>query len=216
MLRDSQLRGFDIPGLEQRLITTLFADDTTVYLSELDSYHDLQRILSTWCLASGARFNVSKTEVIPIGSPAYRHSLISSRKLHSTAEPIPDDIRIAPDGTLTRILGAWIGNSTDRSGPWAPVVASIKARLADWDKPGLTMPGRRLIVNMEVGGRIQFLTKVQGMPKSVLSDLERTIRSFMWKGASHPPINLETLYRPIDLGGLGLMDISARVKNGSV
>ncbi|KAJ6554397.1 hypothetical protein B0H19DRAFT_852533, partial [Mycena capillaripes] len=70
MLRNSNLKGYKVPNLREKLVTTLFADDTTVYLFEQDSYEELEAIL--WCRASSAKFNSGKTEVIPIGSPEYR------------------------------------------------------------------------------------------------------------------------------------------------
>ena len=73
MLRDSNLKGYDIPAAPRRLITTLFADDTTAYLTEHDSYQTLQTVLTTWCKASLAKFNIAKTKVIPLGHPDYRH-----------------------------------------------------------------------------------------------------------------------------------------------
>ncbi|KAF9035020.1 hypothetical protein BDZ89DRAFT_1036318 [Hymenopellis radicata] len=42
------------------------------------------------------------------------------------------------------------------------------------------MEGRRLIIQMVVGGKTQYLTKVQGMPKEVEQKLERRIRRFLW------------------------------------
>ena len=52
MLQASQLRGFTIPGKADKLIAKLFADDTTVYLSQEDNYNDLTKILKIWCRAS--------------------------------------------------------------------------------------------------------------------------------------------------------------------
>ena len=63
MLRLSNLKCFEIPGVRDKLITTLFADDTTVFLSKFDKFTDLKAILNKWCIASGACFNVSKTEI---------------------------------------------------------------------------------------------------------------------------------------------------------
>jgi hypothetical protein len=60
-----------ITGIDKKLITTLFADNTTVYLSQYDLFDDLTDTLNLWCKASGARFNISKTEIIPIGSRTY-------------------------------------------------------------------------------------------------------------------------------------------------
>ena len=69
MLRKSNLKGFEIPGVQERLIAKLFADDTSVYLSEFDKFSDLETILNKWCIASGACFNVNKSEGIPMGTP---------------------------------------------------------------------------------------------------------------------------------------------------
>jgi len=74
-----ELKGFDIPGIKGKLIVSLYADDTTIYLSELDLYTNLQNILADWCLAAGAKFNLEKTEVIPIGSPTHRERIWSTR-----------------------------------------------------------------------------------------------------------------------------------------
>ena len=71
MIHKSDLRGYDVPEKLKTLKATLFADDTTVYLAEDDDFETLQRILDTWCLAAKVHFNISKIEIIPIGTKAY-------------------------------------------------------------------------------------------------------------------------------------------------
>ncbi len=71
MLRKSNLKGLEVPGSEERLIAKLFADDTTTFLHEKDDLDDLMKILENWCIASGARFNIEKTQIIPIGSKEF-------------------------------------------------------------------------------------------------------------------------------------------------
>lgn len=66
------LTGFEVPGLETKILINLYADDTTVYMSESDKYTTLENLLTTWCKASGAKFNLEKTEIIPIGSRQHR------------------------------------------------------------------------------------------------------------------------------------------------
>jgi hypothetical protein len=71
-LRNSdKLKGYNIPGITDKIIVNLYADDTTIFLSELDKYSDLETILSKWCCASGAKFNLEKTEIIPIGTKTH-------------------------------------------------------------------------------------------------------------------------------------------------
>ncbi|KAJ3529442.1 hypothetical protein NMY22_g8999 [Coprinellus aureogranulatus] len=100
LLHKSALQGFSLPGHEERLIVSMFVDDTTVYLLEKDNFTDLQTILAKWFSASGAKFNVHKTEAIPIGPRPFRNQVISKRLLHrnNPVSRIPKDIKIAEEG----------------------------------------------------------------------------------------------------------------------
>ncbi|KAE9395179.1 hypothetical protein BT96DRAFT_1044975, partial [Gymnopus androsaceus JB14] len=59
-----------------QLIMNLFADDTSAFLDATDNLEDLQKILDKWCLASGAKFNLGKTNIIPIGTEEFRKVVI--------------------------------------------------------------------------------------------------------------------------------------------
>ena len=65
------LKGYNIPNTGRTIKINLYADDTTVYLSSTDKYSDLEKILKKWCLASGAKFNLEKTEIIQIGTETH-------------------------------------------------------------------------------------------------------------------------------------------------
>ncbi|TFK62738.1 hypothetical protein BDN72DRAFT_889947 [Pluteus cervinus] len=187
MLRKSNLSGFQITGLIERLINTLFADDTTVYLSEEDNFEDLQNLLLEWCTASGAKFNIQKTEVIPIGTKEYRETVVRTRKINPTQDPIDGNIHIARDGEPVRVLGAFIGNNVEQAAIWTPTIEKIGTSLRRWNKSHPTQDGRRLIIGMEVGGRTQYLTYVQGMPKNVETQIKKMIRNFIPNEASTVP-----------------------------
>ena len=73
--KTQQLQGINIPCTKKSLKVKMFADDTTVFLSEEDSIDDLQDILSNWCQVSRAKFNIEKTEIIPLGNAPQRHHL---------------------------------------------------------------------------------------------------------------------------------------------
>jgi hypothetical protein len=117
MIRNSNLAGYTIQGLANKLVTSLFADDMTIYLTEHDRFSDLQNLLDTWCKASGAKFNTKKTEIIPIGSKEFCDAILRMRQLSPEQQPIPEEIHIAKDEESTRILGVWIGNSLDNVEP---------------------------------------------------------------------------------------------------
>jgi retron-type reverse transcriptase len=78
MLRNSDLTGIKVPGTDRRLLVSLFADDTTIYLASTDSWSTLWQVIDLWCTASTAKFNTKKTIILPFGSPEYRHRLTST------------------------------------------------------------------------------------------------------------------------------------------
>jgi exonuclease III len=211
-LRQSELKGIQIPDSTERLIASLFADDTTVYLAAEDNLETLNTLLDEWCLASKAKFNSGKTEIIPIGSREYRDKVTRTRCTHTNSQPLQETVHIATEGEAVRILGAWFGNGIEESAIWTPKLDVIDKKLEIWERGHPSLEGRKHIISMYVGGMTQYLTHVQTMPRHIEDRLEKRIRKFMWEGRSIPPVNLETLYAPPSVGGRGLLDIKARNK----
>ncbi|EPT02325.1 hypothetical protein FOMPIDRAFT_24666, partial [Fomitopsis schrenkii] len=201
MLRESELKGFKIPGITKRILTSLFADDTSTFLSALDKWGDLWAILYRWCRASGAKFNDGKTEVIPVGRPAYREWVNETRRINPLADDdaIPNTVHIAKDGEATRILGAWIGNRTDQVAIWAPTIQKIKLFIKRWGRCHPSLTGKKHIVQMGPGGISQYMSRAQGMPPAVTKELKGIIRDFIWNEAK-PTVSMETLTLPRDQG----------------
>ena len=101
---------------------------------------DIQDILDNWCQASGAKFNIDKTEIIPIGTLEHRNRVIASRKLNPQDQTtLNARIRIAEDGEATRSLGAWIGNKVNNITPWEPIIDKIHKNLTFWNKSHPTL-----------------------------------------------------------------------------
>ncbi|KAI0331330.1 hypothetical protein GY45DRAFT_1249032, partial [Cubamyces sp. BRFM 1775] len=209
-LRASTIRGFALPGATERLVAKLFADDTTVFLSKDDEYGTMTAIAKTWCDSSRAKFNLSKTEAIPVGSKEFRATVLRERKMREDGGKIPEDVHIAQDGESVRILGAWLGNVTDRAAPWKRVTDTIRKNLRKWGTKNISLNGKRLVVGMEVGGRTQFLAKAIGMPQEVEKELECIVRTFLWGEGKKPMVARELLCGPFAEGGLKLLDIRAR------
>jgi hypothetical protein len=92
------------------------------------------------------------------------------------------------------------------------VLNKIEKTLTRWNLCHPSLDGKQLITQMVVGRMTQFLTKAQGMPKSIEITLKKTIWTFMWDNCKHPPISLTCLERPVEEGGLGLLNISAQNK----
>ena len=210
--RSENVTGIQIPGTRKFLKVKLFADDTTVFLSGEDSIEDLQLILSGWCRVSGAKFNIEKTEIIPLGDATQRSSIITSRRLGESSRGLPENIHIAKDGELVRILGAWLGNNIDQEMTWTLILENVCKRLKQWGAARHSLEGRRLIVQMQVAGVTQYLTKVQGMPSTVETELNKQVRKFMWNYENVDTINQTQMFAPHGKGGKKLLDVGARNK----
>jgi hypothetical protein len=184
-----------------------------LYLNKDDQMDTIQKILHEWCQASGAKFNIEKTEIIPFGTKDHRAQVAATRKINQRdRSPLDEHIKIAKDGEAIRILGARIGNLSDEETPWEPIIDKAQNALSSWNKLHPTLDGRKLITQITVGSLTQFLTKAQGMPKRIEDALIKITRDFIWDDSTRPRIAMETLYRPTEEGGLNLLDISARNK----
>ena len=208
-IRASNIRGIDVPNLGEKVKVSLFADDTTVVLTEHDSFTELIEITDEWCRVSGAKFNVEKTEIIPIGSTEYRKRLTETRRINATGETIPESIHIAHDGSATRILGAWVGNGVDPEEPWRKIVETIKKDFRRWETRYPTLEGKRHIIQMIAGGKTQFLARAQGMPKPVENEIQKMITQFVW-GKERATVNIKDMAQDPERGGRKVLDIVKR------
>jgi hypothetical protein len=209
--KEPNFKGITLPDMGPPLKAKFFADNTSVYMSKGDTFNLVRMLLEDWCTVSGAKFNIGKTEVIPIGSEEHRKRVVQTRKINQLdAECLNEQIRIAEDGNAIRFLGVWIGNQTKDATPWEPVVDRVNKRLERWVTSYPTMRGWKLIVQLVVGGLMQFLTMAQGMPTNIEDALTKIIRRFMWGADSSPRLALSILQCPEDEGGLNLLNITAR------
>jgi len=209
MIRRSNLVGFQVDQLE-RTIVSLFADDITVYLSENDNVGDLYAILQAWCTASGAKFNLEKTEVIPVRTKNYREQVIQTARTNHTSAPFNENIQIAREGQAIRILGAWVGNGIDELAVWSPIVEKIDSRLRRWDLKKPSIEGCKIIVGWTIGAMTQYLTCAQGMPASIEKALTKRLTGFVWDGSGKPNASLNLLCAPANQGSKDLLNLKCR------
>ena len=208
-IRASNIKGIDVPNLDDKVKVSLFADDTTVILTENDSFRDLINTLEGWCAVSGAKFNVEKTELIPLGTEEYRARLAETRRLNDTDDPVPTTIHIAGDHESTRILGAWIGNNTNPQEPWKNILDTIRKDFRRWETRYPTLNGKRLIVQMVAGGKTQFLARAQGMPGEIEKELQKEITKFVW-GKERAVVCIDDMAKAISGGGGSLLNVAKR------
>ncbi len=187
----------------------------TVFLAQYNNLDVLTNILNEWRMVSDVKFNISKTEILPIGSPSHQSTVYNywnSAGLDLSGQEIPADIRIAKDREAICTLGTWVGNNMKQARVWTQTLDKVEESLNQWELGHPTMEGHQLIMQMVVGGMMQFLTKVQGMPQEIEKRLEQRVQKFLWGNKNKININKETIYAPITGGGQNLLDIPIRNK----
>jgi hypothetical protein len=127
-------------------------------------------------LASGAKFNVNKTKVIPVGNPNFRNEICVNRTLpNEWNEQIPDRIRITKDGEPVRALEAFVSNNIDNVNIWTPMIETLENKVNYWLKSNPSLEGRSYLTKLEPGGQTQNRTMVQGMPNQITKKITRII-----------------------------------------
>ncbi len=220
MIRKSAIVGFNIPRCNEVLKAVLFADDTTVYLSEEDDFATLQRVLDVWCSAAPparARFNISKTEIIPIGNPAFRNEMANTYRSTGAWGNYPRNVHVAQNGEAVRILGAFFGNGVEQLDIWTLVLTKLVAMkkplmhaMERWKAGHATLHGKKHVVQMIVGGMTQFFTTVQRMPDAIIQRLTKIVRGYLWDDRHNTPVGMEHVCLPVTRGGLGMLDLATR------
>ena len=147
--------------------------------------------------------------IIPIGTPKYRESVITSRWLRDDQIQIPSDVKIAADRTPIRVLGAYVGNKINQLAVWMPTLEKIDRGLKHWSKSHPTQDDKCLIIGMVVGGLTQYLTRVQGMTEEVTMLVKHKISRFLWDDAS-PMVSAQIMSSQIADGGKKILDIQAQ------
>src|SRR6202012_2269717 len=174
-------QGIKIQGIIERLVIQLFADDTLVILRDTDSMETLYKILNVFCTASTAKFNIEKTELLPLGPLEYRKDFIQNQKLNNT-DSIDENNKIINEGEAMRTLGAWIGNDTTIDPKWENILNKQQQIIQQWSKSNLSLKGKEIILKALIQSRAIFLATVNKIPKHIQEHMERIMKTFLWDG----------------------------------
>jgi hypothetical protein len=211
-IRNSDLEGFKIPGLTDRILVSLFADDTLVYLNKLDDLNTLRTIINDFCRASTAKFNLAKTEYLPIGSKSYRLNVENDRKMNNLpGGNIENNVQIIKEGESLQTLGAWVGNGNNQYEQWEKILKRQKQIMDQWKPMNLSLRGKELVLKALIQSRALFLATVNGMPQDIQTKMEKQMHTFLWNDKKATMI-WEEIIQPREIGGLGIPDIKARIE----
>ena len=141
----------------------MYADDMNLFVSKDEDFLRLRTVLTDTTLGIGCKFNLDKTDILVVGSPAHRSSLA-----HDAIWRCFDEAYFLPAGTPLRVLGVWI-SSPDRAAPrWKQILAHIKKLASQWNGIGASVLNRVLLAKALMLSRCYYLMDGNSIPPVLL------------------------------------------------
>jgi len=210
-IRNSKLKGYKIKNTPIKVLISMFADDTLIYMNAKDDHKILEEIIGTFCKASTAKFNKEKTEYLPIGPKEFRKKVIETRKINETWT-IQENVKIIKEGEAMRTLGTWVGNKINTYPQWEKILEHQRRTMEKWSKSRPSYKGKEVILKALVQSKALFLATVNDMPKDIQEKMTKQMKDFMWNNKEKGLMKWEDITQEKAKGGLNIPDISARIE----
>ncbi|KAK2445365.1 hypothetical protein QL285_016305 [Trifolium repens] len=188
-------RNFNVPS------HCFYADDLMIYCKgNLAGLHALKDLFSANALESGQVINTSKSTIYPGSIPPRRLDLI--------VQVLNFNI-----GTLPfSYLGVPIFKGKPKACHFQPLADRIKLKLASWKASLLSIAGRVQLVRSVIQSMLTYSISLYSWPVSLLKDIEKCIRNFIWSGEVDKRKLVTTSWkkvcRPFSQGGLNLRSLT--------
>src|SRR5258706_2162299 len=182
----------------------MYADDMNLFMSTMEDFPLVRRVMTDSCLAIGCKFNLDKTDILVVGSLAHR-----SAGIHEEITACFDGAYVLPDGSPLRILGVWV-NSPDRATPrWKQITSHIKKLVSQWTSIGASILNRVVLAKALMMSRCYYLLDGNSIPPSALRKLNNVIHRFVRGSYSSAPYRL--LESPLSEAGLNCPSLHSRM-----
>jgi hypothetical protein len=196
------VEGLTLPG-GRKVRDQTFADDTALYLQGTpENMERTQRVLDTFCKASGARVNWDKTTAIWASK---------SEKSWEWGQEV--GLQWVPEGKGVRYLGILVGSHLPPDANFSKMVTSLKGKLINWSTCRLSLAGRILVANQVLLASMWYMAAAWNPNPTMCNQIRGIVRNFIWSGKASnakAKVKWETLTLPTSQGGLGIIDPKAQ------
>lgn len=181
-----------ISVLDKELSISQLADDTTIFLNNLNEIPKILQIIEQFSKASGLKLNLKKCEILPLKdctlSSAFSIPIKSSVKYLG--------MHITKNRTDLEKLNIW------------EKMQKCKTHLNNWTQRDLSILGRIFLTKMESISRLIYPAYTLGVPKSAIKSINQINFDFIWKRKTHY-IRQGNLVKQYEDGGLQAIDFDS-------
>jgi hypothetical protein len=194
--QNKDIRGFKIVNNEFKIVQ--FADDTCVYVQDMQSLKVVFHILEKFSKCAGLKANRDKTQAIGIGA--------SSNFRHNIGIKWPD--------CSVKFLGVWINNDCNKmiEENFNDKINRIQEIVNIWCLRKMTLKGKITIINSLLTSQLIYIGTVFQTPKWVIKKYKSIIMKFLWD-KKLPEVKYTNIIGNITEGGLKLQDIESKLKS---
>ena len=193
--REPSFCGLQMPGTPEEVWVSLYADDTTLVVTDENSILITFSICRELGLASGAKLNMDKT-------------CIWLRRWKDKED--------SPCGIKSKkLLGVHFGYGDMFSDNWSPVMEKFIQTLGAHSMRNLSMTGRAEISNVLEIPKLTYIGQFLHLPEQFLKQINKELFSFIYV-EKHECIKRDTLYGDPSLGGIGLVCIKLKLRAFSI
>ncbi len=190
---NNQITGFKFS--DQNIKELMYADDTTLLLSDFESMKHALNTVNEFCTAAGMKLNVEKTEGILLGP--LKNTMTSFKGVKFTNEAI-------------RCLGIYLGHDKNECYEfnWQNKLDKIRKVFERWKHRNLTVFGKILIIKSLAASKLYHVMSRLDTPDEILKEFEKISFNFLWESSDR--IKRKTLIGNKSDGGLKMLDIQTQ------
>ena len=187
---NANIQGINIYGKEFKI--SQYADDTTVFVSDLRSAQNLFHLLHAFQKCSGLEVNRSKTEGLWLGA-----------NKNNPEDPL--DIPWPKDPVFALGIHFSYDDEAAFKRNFEQKLSSMASLLNLWYPRYLTLHGRIVILKALALSKLIYNTAVLTVTPTFIQKVNKAITQFVWQ-KKKPKIKQTTLIGPKEKGGLALPD----------
>ena len=190
---DECIKGIKVDGHELKLI--IFADDLTVFLKDIASFHCLSAKLELFGHYSGLNVNKGKTEVLKLGP----------------SDIDAEELKIDEIKKVVKILGIHFTYDQLLSDKlnFNTIIKSIRDLLNSWNWRGLTLLGKIQIIKSFAIPKILYRLSLVSANKTFIKEINQVLFNFVWKGKDK--VKRLALINSVENGGLNMPHIESLI-----
>ena len=193
---DAGIKGIKVG--EKEIKVSLYADDTTVFVRDLDSIAHLLSLLDKFKNLSGLEINTKKTEGMWLG--CWKNNTETPFGFRWPRDPI-------------KTLGIFFSYDLNKTNElnFVEKIKNLEKTLNCWKRRNLTLYGKINIVKTFGLSKLIYNSSVLVVPVNLIKEIEKLIFSFIWDGKP-AKIKKSTIIGERKHGGLKMTDFNTMIK----